>query len=438
MTEQPKSLVGFPLGVVFVTLLAVLLREWYVLVTQVDAPIRGDIVQYMAYAWNLLEHQTFSMTHVASGLPPPDAFRGPGYPLFLAVPLGLARGEGPWYPLALQMQVALAALTCTLTAVCARRAVSAGWAVLAGLLLAVWPHHIAATGTLLSEVVFGFSLMLALWLNLRALEAPSGWRALACGLVYAYAFLVNPLAAPLAFGVAALGVLRTRNVRLAWIAALPLIVATGWQTRNALVVGEAQTHPNRGLINLVEGSWPLYHAAYNSRHAHEEAAAIMQDIAMEERLIVEDLGSGLSAMATRMSEAPVDYALWYLVDKPWLLWDWDIRIGAGDIYFHEVRHSPLETHPLLRALKSAARAANPVLYGLCLVIVAFWAGRAMVKRSWPQPAELHIAAGFIWFTAIHALLQAEPRYAIAYRPYEMMLVTISLAWLTRLAIRKPG
>lgn len=433
MSTHVRPQLTFPLGLVFVALLALLLREWFVLATHVESPIRGDIVQYMAYAWNIVEHQTFSMTHAAQGAPVPDSFRGPGYPLFLAIPLAIAGGDGPWYPMALQLQVVLSTLTCVLTVLCARYAMPAGWALASGVLMAAWPHHIAATGVLLSEIVFGFSLMLALWLNLRALRKPRALSMAACGVVYAYAYLVNPLALPLGILSAGISAFYRRDPKFVLVAVLPIVALIGWQARNMSSVDPEQTPPNRALINLVEGSWPLYHAAYNSRHAHEEAAAIMRAISAEEQLIVKDLAAGLGAMASRMSEAPLDYALWYVIDKPWLLWDWDIRIGAGDIYFHQASMSPLEAQPLLRAWKAVAKAINPALFGLCLGAIIVLAWRFWRRRAPPSSAALLIAVAFVWFTAIHALLQAEPRYAIAYRPIEMMLCVLLLSWLAQLS-----
>jgi hypothetical protein len=35
---------------------------------------------------------------------------------------------------------------------------------------------------------------------------------------------------------------------------------------------------------------------------------------------------------------------------------------------------------------------------------------------------------FLYVTAVHVVLQAEPRYAISYRPVEMLLAVSALAW----------
>lgn len=162
--EVVISAAQFRLLALACTVFAFLLLEWFVLVTEVDSPIRGDIVQYVAYAWNLLQHHTFSMAPIGSEAVVPDAFRGPGYPLLLALAMLVGGMEGGWYAVALQGQVLLGTGTVLLTILLGRYWMSAGWSLGAGALLALWPHHIAATGNLLSEVALGFFVVLSLWL----------------------------------------------------------------------------------------------------------------------------------------------------------------------------------------------------------------------------------------------------------------------------------
>ena len=172
-----------------VVLLSWLLREQFVLFTHVVAPIRGDVRQYVAYAWNLVHHHTFSNADPGSTAVLPDAFRGPGYPLFLAGSLFVA-GEGSgWYLLTLQIQALLGAATVALTMLLGRHWLSRKATLCAGLLMAFWPHHIAATGAVLSEVLFGFLLVLALWLTAEAARRKrTAWAAIA-GLIFGAAYL---------------------------------------------------------------------------------------------------------------------------------------------------------------------------------------------------------------------------------------------------------
>jgi hypothetical protein len=80
-----------------VVALAWMLREQFILVGRVDMPSRGDIVQYVSYAWNLVHHGEFSSADPGPLPPAADAFRGPGYPLFLAAFLASAPDDASWY-----------------------------------------------------------------------------------------------------------------------------------------------------------------------------------------------------------------------------------------------------------------------------------------------------------------------------------------------------
>src|SRR5690606_15992024 len=187
--EAGDRLKKFLLGLALLTLFAWLLREYFIAVTIVEIPIRGDIRQYVAYAWNLLDNGTCSHVWPGSGSPAPDRIRGPGYPVFLAALMWL--DPQGWYALGLHAQAVVGALTATLTVLLARHWLPDAWAFVAGALVAVWPHHVAATGALLTEVVFGFLLMLALWLSAEAMKRRSvGWAA-GAGVAFSTAALTS-------------------------------------------------------------------------------------------------------------------------------------------------------------------------------------------------------------------------------------------------------
>ena len=67
----------FLLALLLLTLFAWLLREYFVLATVVEAPIRGDVRDYVAYAWNLVHHGVFSKAWPTdtAAVPVPDGFR---------------------------------------------------------------------------------------------------------------------------------------------------------------------------------------------------------------------------------------------------------------------------------------------------------------------------------------------------------------------------
>ena len=137
-----------------------------------------------------------------------------------------------------------------------------------------------------------------------------------------------------------------------------------------------------------------------------------------------------------MGAAPGYYLRWYLLEKPYLLWDWDIRVGAGDIYVNAIDRSPFERNPMLRGLRSLLHLLNPLVFVLALAGLL-----AIARRSWrgeASGAAMLTALAFVYVTAIHNVFQAEPRYAIAYRPEELLLAFAALAALAEAWRRRRG
>jgi hypothetical protein len=390
------------------------LREYFLAVSQAQAPLRGDAIDYLQYARNLLDHGVFSRSREGQPLQA-DAYRGPLFPLLVAAALRF--GGGHWYEGVMQLQALLGALSCMLLAQWTRPWLGARAALGAGALLALWPHHIAATGMLLLEVPFGLALLLALLASARALRDGAAAAAVLAGIAWGAAALCNPVAL-LFVPLLALGLAARRQFRLAGALLLGFALLAGpWELRS-LGLDPAQRGGVRAKVNLVQGSWPSYHIAYVSRNAHPEPRAILREIDAEERLIRQDTAAGLRAMWRRMREHPGLFLHWYLLEKPLLLWDWDIRIGAGDVYVHPVSNSPLERHPLLSAFKRRLAAINT---GLSVAALAY-ALRLLARARARTPEALLAAGVFLYLTAVHVVLQAEPRYATAYRAIEIALL----------------
>ena len=220
----------FLLASAAVFLFALLLREYFLLVVEIGVPIKGDVRDYVAYARNMLAHGVFSMSAPLV----PDAFRGPGYPAFLALASVLA-GEG-WYAFVRHAQAVLGALTAVLTIAIGRTWMPLRYASFAGVLVAVWPHHVVATTSLLTEVLLGFGIALGLWCSLRAISAARPTWSIASGLVLGGSWLVSPVAAFLPL-LAAIVLLRARlRGSAVWLLAGALLVMGTWSLRNVLSV----------------------------------------------------------------------------------------------------------------------------------------------------------------------------------------------------------
>jgi len=450
VAEGPESISSrrrFVLRGAAIVALALGIRVLYVWMATAEYPIRGDVNQYVLYAWNMSHRGTFSTALPNDTLTPPDSYRGPGYPAFLATSMMLAGHSdlplrlGPggtsalgyatdtWMQIALRLQVLLGTATVWLVIVLGRFWLGRGWSLSAGLMTALWPHLVAFTGVLLSETFFAFALMLGLWLLCSANDAVSRKRMLAGGIVWGMAYLINPVAALFPLMGGALVLLRGQR-KLAMVFLASFALAPGlWAIRNALSVHDSGTL-QRMEENFVQGSWPEFLVAFNTRHDNDISRQIVEAVNAEGQQLRESPTKGLANIEERIAQDPLYYFSWYLWRKPYLLWDWSIRVGTGDIYFLPVQHSPYDKIPLLSVLNSAFRWVNPLVFALAVASLvsilwfSVWRGR---RENF---ALLMTCLLVLYVTAVHVALQAEPRYSIPYRPEEILLAVTALAWLT--------
>ena len=413
-TRPPRA--GLLLALI--VLLALAVRENFVLTSIVEVPIRGDIRDYVNYAWNLIHHHVFSLAPPSQAAPMPDSYRSPGFPWLIAACMAVLPNAG-WYFLALQAQILLGTATVALVGLLGRIWLPGWAALLAAALLALWPHHIAASGALLSEVMFGFTIVAALYLFERQKWA-------AGGAMFGLSFLVNPLIALIPPLLAALGWRRAGRRNLTIFLVAFLIPVAALSARNAVMDQNATGRTGRLAANLVQGSWPLYHAAYRASFAGiPEAKALLTHIGEEERLLSDHPAEGLRQIGNRFERAPMAYLAWYGIQKPWLLWDWNIQMGWGGPYFLEVEKSSLERVPVLRAINRGFELVNPaltLLMGLGIAMIAYSAWRA--RRT---DVAFDVCLLALYLTAVHAVLQSEPRYANAYRGIEALLVSAAVS-----------
>lgn len=438
----------FQISAGLIVALALGLRVLYVSMSVTPFPIRGDVNQYVLYAWNLSHRSSFSSSLPDAPAAIPDSYRGPGYPLFLAATMIATGGadlplrEGPegtsvlgyetdyWMRLAFAGQVLLGAATVGLAIAFARLWLSRRWALAAGALVALWPHLISFSGVLLSETLLAFLLLLSLFSLCLAEQTGNRMRMGIAGLSWGATYLVNPVVA--LFPLIAAGVLVKRSkAPLAAMLLVGFVVAPGlWSVRNATISGGTGAL-QRIAENFVQGSWPQYHRAFNSRFDNEISKQIVGAIDDEVQALRSSPGLALNGMLERMSLDPSFYFVWYVFEKPYLLWDWRIRIGAGDIYFLPVQHSAFERIPVLGFAKRGFEWLNPLLFVLAAAAALAGSSAGVFRRSAIALAPLLLCFLCVYLTIVHVVLQAEPRYSIPYRPEELLLAATALAWLCK-------
>jgi len=468
--------VQLALGVTVAISIAFVLRWYYVTTALIDSPLRGDATQYFSYAWNLFHHHTFSIAKADAETIVPDAYRDPGYPLLLAAWMAvipdfeIARDFETWYRGVLLTQAVLGALTAGMAVLLARLWLPLNCSVLAGVLVAFWPHEVTIAGYLLSEPLYGFLAVLAMLMFGLALKRGAVLTFMLAGVCFGLATLTNSVFMPLVVLLPLVALWRghgTRQLLLAF-AMCGLALPGAWNIRNAFLPSTGLGSTDRAKQNLVVGSWPFFQTAWReaaglepfspldmpveNREARRAAArdSLLPE-QREEQAMARSFGLGSEMMAARFAGEPLRYARWYFVEKPASLWAWDIQIGQGDVYIFPTTNSPLQTVPALRALVSFLRASNPFL-GLaalvCTVLVLIRrVSRSVVDSGFPTAndtaALTAVAVLFAYVTLLHTLLQAEPRYSIPYRPFEIMLAITAIVWLfswlaKRRAVKAPG
>ena len=418
----------WPLLLFFLWVFAFGVRYHYVVHAQVFQPAnlinaRADAVDYYDYAFNLSRYATFSRAKPDALPPSSDSFRDPGYPVFLAAWMKIYGQWDSWYAAVLLSQALLSSLTVVLIVALARHWMPRTWLAVAGLLISIWPHSVAMSSYLLSETLFGFLAALGLFLLRISLDRRSAMWAAISGIGFSLAALTNAILIPFAPMLAVYLVVRKRGSgTLCAALAIAAIAVTGpWMLRNSLIpVSVGQTSSSgRALINLVQGSWPSYHLSYQAAMKNKPVGiGITAAIDREITTFQSDPWAGLVLIEHRMASQPEAYVWWYL-RKPALLWDWDIRIGQGDIYVYPTKYSPFKTDPLFRAVAALCRTLNAWLFVLALAGMLL----ALLPKAETSQGRAAGALMFLFVTIVYSVLQAEPRYSIPFRGLEIMLAT---------------
>lgn len=217
---------SYPLG--RVAILAAALGALVAALLPIDPRLNPDSLAFEALARSLLAGDGFVYREPMMPGLPLYAFRAPGYAAFLA--LGLLFGGTAT---TVVLQGALNGVTSALVGAITGRLAGARAAWIAFALRLLWPAGWFHSTQLLSEILFEFTTVLAVWLAFRAVNRRhAGW-AVASGAVVAVALLTRPVGLGAAVAIAAW--LLMRYPRGAAAMALATIIAwSPWPIRNAI------------------------------------------------------------------------------------------------------------------------------------------------------------------------------------------------------------
>lgn len=412
------------------------LRALYLASFEHANPFRADAAEYARYAANLVYHSTYSRA-VPSTVPLlPDAFRPPGYPLFLAACLWLF-GDPAAVRWVYALQALLSAALVPGTLILGRRFLPRWAAWIAAVLVALSPHLISFTGYLLTELLFAFCLLLGLIAFQLALAARRPAGLFATGVLFGAGSLVNSAATPIAL-LAAVSLLFERPLRrshsIDWlrhpdrrgIAALLIgaaLLPGLWSLRNAGLPPESRGGGDRLLATAIHGSYPgfvyrdprLRYYAYREDPRFREMLQSHRDFAR--------------VMSERIRERPLRYLLWYAVEKPITLWTWNMLQGVDDVYVYPLDRYGFAEQPLLDGIRIAMKGLHPLILLVALAGIPVFASRQRALREdrvrGPMPRLLLLLFGY--WTFLYTLTAPWPRYAIPLRPELFLWVAFALS-----------
>ncbi len=405
-----------------VVAIAIALRWAFVATGQVPQPLRADAGEYAQSALNLVEHGVYSSSKLSP--PPPDSFRSPGYPAFLAL-CRLAAGPERWLGLALALQVALGGLTVWLTYKLARSCMAFPAAFSACVLAALSPHLVVSSGYVLTECVTTGVLVAGLWsLSLASTRGPVALAG--AGLVLGLGVLCNETLLFVPF-VAAFALWRSLGLgRLALLLGCALLPFSVWTLRNQSQT-LARTGAERVTASISHGSYPgmVFHdpklRGFPYREDPEQPAFGASWAGLRE------------VLGRRISAEPWRYLSWYLLEKPLWLWRWDHVQGIGPLVY-EVVNDPYDRPTVIAASGWLMRWLHvPVM--LAAAGAAVW--HALRVRRAPGLASM-LGLVAIFGTLAYLPVIPDPRYLQPFRPVLFVLAAGALAAIAALIQRRVG
>ena len=396
-----------------------------------------DAGEYLAYASNLVHKGVYSKSDPA-GEPRPDSYRSPGYPLFLSAVL-LTAGDAAALKIVIYIQTLLSATLVLLTYFAGRFMLSPFGAAAAAALVAFSPHLVAMSNCVLSETLFAFMLLTALFFFQAALKSHSKMDFAVSGILFGYAYWVNEACLFLPVLLSMVALIRARlkkNEALSGPVLPGLLLMLGlfslfplsWNVRNAVSLpANAPRAGDRAAVTMSHGAYPgfIYKSPQYKRFPYREDPDQPEFGASFE--------SFFHILWERSKAQPGRYLTWYLAGKPYYLWSWDIIQGVGDVYVYPVRSSLYQSSAFAAVTRGVMRALHPAVVALALIGVllglkALWDVRT--GRS-SDRSPIFVISVCCYFTLIYMVFAPWPRYSIPLRP-ELYLTA---AWVVERLVR---
>jgi 4-amino-4-deoxy-L-arabinose transferase-like glycosyltransferase len=426
-TDSPKQRNFEVLILTLILFLGLYLRLFCVSATQIETPFLADARQYTAYAYNLRLHGVYSKNFEAvknpSITPKPDAFRSPGYPLFLYPFTGTKRLDR-FAVTVFYVQAILSTVTIVMVFFLCRGLLGVVGASVAAGLTAISPHLINLNLYLLTETLFAWMIVLALFTLVVSTKSNYNFGWFLSGILLAFAALIKPTIQYyiiFLIGFIFIGVENKSKKKISLLVALPFFtVFSIWLLRNLLTLGYL-SDPGLTINTLHHGMYPqfMFNGQANSfgfpyRYDPDSAA------------IASSLQSVIKAIFHRFSTQTTEHLIWYL-SKPFYFFRWEMIQGAGT-FIYPVVDSPYHSSRLFIFTNGLMRAIHPITVVLSIAgAMIAWLPKHLLSMSRQHcfTARL-LSLTYGYFILVHIAGAPFPRYSIPIRPVTYILALLPI------------
>lgn len=411
--------------------------------TIVEEPLRVDASEYLSYAYNLKNFDTYSMEKTwlkasQASAPIPDSIRPPGYPLFLLL-VGDPQPTEAFLSRVSMIQGGLGVLSVWLAYLVAAHLTRPIFAVFVALLSAISPHAATISTYLLTESLFQFLLLASVLALLKAFDGRRISMFILAGGLWGLSALVRSTALyfPLLLMVALFAIPKLRPLRKQFAVALLsfVVILSPWVIRNQSPIVEK---PGTSLLvkALSHGSYPGF--MYQDLPESFGFPYLFDPMADG---ATRNLPSVLGDIAGRFHSNPGKYVKWYLLGKPYFFLSME-NVQGFDVLIYPTTSTPYYEDVRFAILRWFSVEAHwPLMLTgvagmILLAIRPSWLG---LSDSQTLAASL-VALLLAYAIAFHMVVAPFPRYAIPFRPfiYALALIPIQAIWLRVVTKRQQG
>lgn len=354
--------------------------------------LKNDAYNYDVMAKNFLDNGYWGYTDSYSHKRPalkPNAVITPGYPMFLAAIYSVT-GYKDGSPLRTvrTIQAILGALTCLIVYLLGKKVGNRKVGLMAAFFYAIYPSFIWATTLILTETLYNFLFFLYLYIQFGLLDnLKSKKAAVICGLMFAAAIFVRPVALPLIVVPFIYKYIKSRDKQViktfAFTLAGLVVVLIPWWIRNVVVLDKFILLATQTGNPLIAGSFPYFN-----------------NIDLSKYNVSDPFKAGIGYIIDGFITQPVLYLKWFTIGK-----------------FTYLFRSPWFYPPAGFAFLSSLS----MLHGF---IVSFgWIG---VVMSILRKKYILITGYIILLTGLQLIFVPEARYAHSIMPLLMILTACIL------------